>query len=159
MRSIATCTANVHPPFLFDFFILDSGWHATDLKHGVGNTRRWNGETYTWEGRGRDMGVTVMNPGDKINISYNPKHPREISTLALLRASTGNILAVALAFLAFYVWFFWLRPLLRRSSPDDVAGDVARSFADRVPERIPAINKRLMGNSLGQAPRATFGKR
>jgi hypothetical protein len=119
-----------------------------------------DGETYIWEGRGRDMGVTVMNPGDKINIYYNPKDPREISTLALLGASTGNIIfAVALAFLAFYVWFFWLRPFLRRSSPDDVAGDVARSFADRVPERIPAINKRLMGNSLGQAPRATFGKR
>src|SRR5712671_5549299 len=82
-----------------------------------------DGETYTWQGRGRDIGVTVMNPGDQINIYYNPKNPREITTLVLLGASTGNIiLAVALAFLAFYVWFFWLRGFLRRSGPDDFNG-------------------------------------
>src|ERR1700681_3994490 len=73
-----------------------------------------DGQTYTWQGRGRDIGVTVMNPGDKIKIYYNPKNPQEIGTLVLLGAATGSIiLAVALAFLAFYVWFFWLRGFLR----------------------------------------------
>jgi hypothetical protein len=135
-----------------------------------------DGETYTWQGRGRDIGVTVMNPGDQINIYYNPKNPREISTLVLLGASTGNIiLAVALAFLAFYVWFFWLRGFLRRSGPDDFNGDMAGSFADRVPERLSsqmelsrstlgdqrptATNSRLAGKSFGRGRGATFGKR
>ena len=76
-----------------------------------------DGKTYTWQGRGRDMGVTVMNPGDEINVYYNPGNPLEINTLVLLGASTGNIiLAVALAFLAFYVWFFWLRGFLGHST-------------------------------------------
>jgi hypothetical protein len=116
-----------------------------------------------------------MNPGDKIKIYYNPKNPREISTLVLLGASTGNvILAVALAFLAFYVWFFWLRGFLRRSGPDDFDGDMAGSFADRVPERLPsqiersrsklgdrptAINNRPTGKSFDRGRGATFGKR
>ena len=77
-------------------------------------------KTYAWQGRGRDIGVTVMKPGDQIQIHYNPENPREISTLVLLGASTGTIiLAAALAFLAFYVWFFWLRGFFRRSSSDD----------------------------------------
>ena len=77
-------------------------------------------KTYAWQGRGRDIGVTVMKPGDQIQIHYNPENPREISTLVLLGASTGTIiLAAALAFLAFYVWFFWLRGYFRRSSSDD----------------------------------------
>jgi Protein of unknown function (DUF3592) len=62
-----------------------------------------DGQTYTWQGRGRDIGVTAMNPGDTIKVYYNPKNPREISTLVLLGAATGSIImAVALAFLAFY---------------------------------------------------------
>jgi uncharacterized protein DUF3592 len=116
-----------------------------------------NGETYNWQGRGRDMGVTVMNPGDKISVYYNPANPREINTLVLLGASTGSIiLAAALAFLAFYVWFFWLRGFLRRSGPDDFDGAVAGSFADRVPPA--AINQRPRGQSFDRG-RATFGKR
>jgi hypothetical protein len=108
-----------------------------------------NGETFIWQGRGRDMGVTVMNPGDKINVYYNPANPRQINTLVLLGASTGSfILAAALAFLAFYVWFFWLRGFFRRSGPGDFSGAVAAPFADRVP---PA--------AINQRPRATFGKR
>ena len=76
-----------------------------------------NGETRTWKGRARDIGVTAMKSGDTIKVYYNPKDPREISTLVLLGAATGSIIfAVALAFLAFYVWVFWLRALLRRSS-------------------------------------------
>jgi hypothetical protein len=120
-----------------------------------------NGETYNWQGRGRDIGVTVMNPGDKINFYYNPEDPREISTLVLLGASTGSIiLAVALAFFAFYVWFFWLRGFLRRSGPDNFDGDVAGSFAGRVPDTQPtAINKSPMGKSFDRGRRATFGKR
>ena len=135
-----------------------------------------DGETYTWQGRGRDIGVTVINPGDQINIYYNPKNPREINTLVLLGSSTGNILlAVALAFLAFYVWFFWLRGFLRRSGPDDFDGDKAGSVADRVPERLPgqiersrstlgdqgaaAINNRPTGKSFDRGRAATFGKR
>ena len=126
-----------------------------------------DGKTYTWQGRGRDIGVTVMNPGDRINVYYNPKNPLEISTLVLLGAFTGNIiLSVALAFVAFYVWFFWLRRLFRRSGPGHFDGDVAPSFAGGAPEQLavadkqPApANKRPMGQSFGQGPRATFGKR
>src|SRR5215831_7585403 len=38
-----------------------------------------DGQTHTWQGRGQDVGVTVMNPGDKIEIYYNPRDPGEIS--------------------------------------------------------------------------------
>jgi hypothetical protein len=116
-----------------------------------------DGKPYAWQGRGREIGVTVMNPGDKIKVYYNPRNPREISTLVLLGASTGSIiLAVALAFLAFYVWFFWLRGFLRRSRPDDFDADVAGSFGDRHPT---AVIRGPMEKSFGQGRRATFGKR
>jgi Protein of unknown function (DUF3592) len=119
-----------------------------------------DGETYTWQGRGRDMGVTVMTPGDKINVYYNPKNPRDISTLVLLGAFTGNIiLAAALAFLAFYVWFFWLRGLLRRSGPGDFDGDQAGSSADRAPERLASQIERSRSTFGDPRPRASFGKR
>lgn len=133
-----------------------------------------DGKTYTWQGRGRDIGVTVMNPGDTINVYYNPQNPREINTLVLLGAGTGNIiLAMALAFLAFYVWFFWLRGFFRRSGPDDHSGDVTGSFAGRMQKRLsdeidrsrfavgdqrPAAINKPMGQSFGQG-RTTFGKR
>ena len=98
-----------------------------------------DGQTYTWQGRGRDMGVTVMTPGDKIKVYYNPKDPRQISTLVLLGAFTGYvILAAALAFLAFYVWFFWLRRFLRRAPPGIPGGDSVATFADPVSERLPS---------------------
>jgi len=116
-----------------------------------------DGQSYAWQGRGRELGVTVMNPGDEIKVYYNPQDPREISTLVLLGASTGNIiLAVAFAFLAFYVWFFWLRGFLRRSGPDDFDGDVAESFGDKHPT---AIIRGPMEKSFDRGPRATFGKR
>ncbi len=143
--------------------------------HGTG-TYIIDGTTYTWQGRGRDLGVTTMNPGDKIKIYYNPKDPRQINSLVLLGTATGNIiLAVALAFLAFYFWFFWFRGFLRRSGPDNFDGGLAASFADRVPERLSsqgepprftsadqrptAINNRPTGQSFGQGRGATFGKR
>ena len=73
------------------------------------------GKTYSWQGRGREIGLTVMNPGDQIKLYYNPANPQEINTLVLLGKVTGSIiLAVALAFLGLYVWFFWLRGFLRR---------------------------------------------
>jgi len=127
-----------------------------------------DGETYTWQGRGRDIGVTVMNPGDKITFYYNPKNPRDISTLVLLGASTGTIiLAVALAFLAFYVWFFWLRGFLRRSGPDDFDGDVAERLSSQIErsrsalgDKHPtAINQRPIGQSFDRGRVTTFGKR
>jgi hypothetical protein len=97
-----------------------------------------DGETHTWQGRGRDIGMTVMTPGDRIEVYYNPRDPREISRLILLGAFTGSIiLSVAAAFLAFYVWFFWLRRSHRRSGPDDFRGDMAPSFAGQVRARAP----------------------
>jgi Protein of unknown function (DUF3592) len=116
-------------------------------------------QAHTWQGRGREIGVTVMKPGDQIKVYYNPRDPREISTLVLLGASTGSIImAVAFAFLAFYVWFFWLRGFLRRSGPDDFNGDVAGSFADPVPQRIPGqIERSHSGFDRGRG--AVFGKR
>ena len=136
-----------------------------------------DGKTYTWQGRGRDMGVTVMNPGDEIKVYYNPENPQKINTLVLLGASTGNIiLAVALAFLAFYVWFFWLRGFLGRSAPpDDFDGDMARSFAGRVSthppdqvgrsrfalrdKRTPVIDNKPTGKSFGRGRGTSLGKR
>jgi hypothetical protein len=120
-----------------------------------------DGKSYDWQGRGRDIGVTVMKPGDQIKVYYNPRDPRDISTLVLLGASTGSIImAVALAFLAFYFWFFWLRGFLRRSGPDDLIGDAAGSFADHAQEHPNAIIKRPMGKSFDQGLGATtFGKR
>jgi len=42
---------------------------------------------------------------------YDPQDPTRISTLVLLGRNTGFSLAVAaVAFLLFYLWFFWLRP-------------------------------------------------
>jgi len=73
------------------------------------------GKTYSWQGRGREIGLTVMNPGDQIKLRYNPANPQQINTLVLTGKVTGSIiLAVTLAFLGLYVWFFWLRGLLRR---------------------------------------------
>jgi hypothetical protein len=134
-----------------------------------------DGKAHTWQGRGRDIGVTVMNPGDEINVYYNPRDPREINTLVLLGVDTGNIiLAVALAFLAFYLWFFWLRGFFRRSGPDDLDGEAAPSLAGRASERLagdlersrfalgdqrPAAVNRPMGQSFNAAPKSTFGKR
>jgi hypothetical protein len=120
-----------------------------------------DGKSYDWQGRGRDIGVTVMKPGDQIKVYYNPRDPRDISTLVLLGATTGSIImAVALAFLAFYFCFFWLRGFLRRSGPDDFNGDVAGSFADHAQEHPNAIIKRPMGKSFDQGLGATtFGKR
>jgi Protein of unknown function (DUF3592) len=119
-----------------------------------------DGQTHTWQGRGRDIGVTVMKPGDQIKVYYNPQDPREISTLVLLGASTGSIImAVAFVFLAFYFWFFWLRGFLRRSGPDDFDGDVAAPFADHGQEHANAIIKRPTGKSFDQRLGATFGKR
>ena len=135
-----------------------------------------DGETYTWRGRARDIGVTAIKPGDEIKLYVNPKNPREISTLVMLGAATGSIiLAAAVAFLAFYAWFFWLRGFLRRPPPDDLEGDSERSFADPAPEQVPirteqprltpgdqrpaATYKRSAGKPFGQGRVATFGKR
>src|SRR5262245_21832881 len=97
-----------------------------------------DGETYTWRGRGRDIGVTVMKPGDEIKLYFNPDNAREINTLILLGATTGSIiLAAATTFLAFYVWFFWLRGFLRRSGPDNFDDDMEGAFPQPVPDRPP----------------------
>jgi hypothetical protein len=106
-----------------------------------------DGETYTWQGRGRELGVTVMTPGDTIDVYYNPENPRDINTLVLLGAFKGNIiLAVALAFLAFYVWFFWLRGFFRRSGPGGGG-------------RPKAIDNRPARTSFGPDRGAHFGRR
>ena len=115
-----------------------------------------DGRSYAWQGRGREIGVTVMKPGDQIKVYYNPQNPRDISTLVLLGASTGSIImAVAFAFLAFYFWFFWLRGFLRRSDPDDFDG-MAESLADKHPT---AIVRGPMDNAFDRGQKATFGKR
>jgi len=117
-----------------------------------------DGKSYDWRGRGREIGVTVMKPGDQITVYYNPRDPREISTLVLLGASTGSIImGVALAFLVFYFWFFCLRGFLRLFGPDDFHGDVA--VADHVQEQPNTIIKRPMEKSFDQRLGATFGKR
>jgi hypothetical protein len=129
-----------------------------------------DGMTFTWHGRGRDLGLTAMTPGEKIALYYNPENPQELSTLVLLGAGTGSVILVAaFAFLALYIWFFWLR----RSRPSGSDGDA--SFQDRLPEWIsgqpersrsssgeplPAPHtKRPASNSFGHGRRATFGKR
>jgi len=116
-----------------------------------------DGKTYNWQGRGREMGVTVMKPGDQIKVYYNPQNPLEISTLVLLGASTGSIImAVALAFLVFYFWFFWLRGFLRRSGPDDFGDGVVGLSEISTPRQ--ASENQWQNLSTGER-RATFGKR
>jgi len=116
-----------------------------------------DGKTYHWQGRGREMGVTVMKPGDQIKVYYNPQNPLEISTLVLLGASTGSIImAVALAFLVFYFWFFWLRGFLRRSGPDDFGDGVVGLSEISTPRQ--ASENQWQNLSTGER-RATFGKR
>jgi hypothetical protein len=112
-----------------------------------------DGTAHTWKGRGRDIGVTVMNAGDEIKVYYNPEKPSEINTAVLLGASTGNIIfGSALAFLGFYLWFFWLRGFLGGSAPPpDVGGDRAK--------RPSVIDSDTMGKSLNTGHRTTFGKR
>jgi Protein of unknown function (DUF3592) len=133
------------------------------------------GKTYTWEGRGREIGVTAMKPGDKVKLYYNPANPQQLNTLVLLGKFTASIIfAISLAVIVLYVWFFWLRGFLRRPAPQDFSGDAPGSFVDRASERIssqieqsrstsgdqhpPGINARPAGTSFGQA-RVTFGKR
>jgi len=102
--------------------------------------------------------VTAMKPGDKIKVYYDPRNPRDISTLALLGTRVAIVIfAVAFAFLAFYVWFFWLRRFLRRSDPDDFDGDKTGSFAASV--RPAAIDNRSTGTSFDTGRGATFGRR
>jgi uncharacterized protein DUF3592 len=103
-----------------------------------------DGETHLWEGRARELGVTALTPGDQIKIYYDPKDPKVISTLVLLGAPTGAILlAGALAFLTFYVWFFWLRRCHRPSGPADLGGDRAGAVAAPVPDRLAARIERV----------------
>ncbi len=135
-----------------------------------------DGTVYHWQGRANAIGVTAMKPGDQIKVYYNPKNAEDISTLILLGAPTGSvILAVAVAFLAFYVWFFWLRGFFRRAGPDDFAGDTAGSFADRAADALAlpseparfvladagpaAVSSRPRGKSPDRKRAATFGKR
>lgn len=68
------------------------------------------GKSYAWQGRGRDIGVTALPVGEEIDLFYDPADPSKINTLVLLGRSTGRIIfGAAVAFLIFYVWFFWLR--------------------------------------------------
>jgi hypothetical protein len=116
------------------------------------------GNSYSWQGRGRDIGLTVMNPGDKIKLYYNPANPQEISTLVLLGLGTGSILlASALAGLVFYVWFFWLRGLLRGAAPERFSSQIEPSHPTLADRHPVAIDARPAEKSFGQ--RVTFGKR
>jgi hypothetical protein len=119
------------------------------------------GKTYSWQGRGRDIGVTVMNPGDKINVYYNPDNPQQINTLILLGAGTGAILvAGALAFIVLYVWFFWVRRFLRRLGSDDSSGEMPGSFAERASERLSAeIERSRSAAGISIPQRSIRGRR
>ena len=134
------------------------------------------GKTYSWEGRGRDIGLTVINPGDRIKIYYNPQNPRELNTLVLLGMFTGSIvLAVALAVLVLYLWFFWVRGSLRRPASPDSYDDAPEYFVERASERLSSeiersrsalrdphpvgINDKPAGRAFGQDRAVTFGKR
>jgi hypothetical protein len=114
------------------------------------------GKTYTWSGRGRDIGLIIMARGDKIPLRYNPENPQEIGTLVLLGAGTGSIiLSVALAFLAFYFWFFWLRGFFGRSGPGDSDGDAVDPGLERFERQV----ERSHFVPAAEPNRPTFGKR
>lgn len=130
-----------------------------------------DGQTYTWRGRGREIGLTAMTPGDQIKLYYNPRNPNEINALVLLGAATGNlILAAACTFLGLYIWFFWVRRSFRDSGPGGLNGQPRGSSASRAGEgpdqerfgserRSPAVpyTEGDVGLARARAPEPTFG--
>ena len=114
-----------------------------------------DGKAYTWSGRGRDIGLTVLPQGGKVDFYYDPKNPAAISTLVMLGATTGyKIAAAALAFLLFYAWLFWLRGMSRR--PDDFDDAPMASSPSPSPPRPTGIAPARQAQSR---PRGAFGKR
>jgi len=103
-----------------------------------------DGETHTWEGRARQLGVTTLAPGERIKVYYNPGNPKVVHTLVKLGApGMAVLLATLLAFLTYYVWFFWLRGSPRRSLPADPSGTPP-------PDRLAGRIERVHGPTFGK---------
>lgn len=64
----------------------------------------------TWSGKGKDVGLYTAAKGDRIEFYYDPADPSNLDTAAMKGWRGGLLLlAVTGGFVAFYVWFFWLR--------------------------------------------------
>jgi hypothetical protein len=75
-----------------------------------------NDAPMTWSGKGKDIGLYKAAKGDRIEFYYDPADPSKLDTAAMKGWRGGLlILAVTGGFVAFYVWFFWLRG--RRAPP------------------------------------------
>ena len=69
-----------------------------------------NDAPMTWSGKGKDIGLYKAAKGDRIEFYYDPADPSKLDTAAMKGWRGGLlILAVTGGFVAFYVWFFWLR--------------------------------------------------
>lgn len=113
------------------------------------------GETYQWQGRARDIGFVSLPVGGTVSIFYDPADPNQINSLVLLGASVGlMICGSAAAFMAFYVWFFWLRG--RGGRPPDTPSILADPPTPRAePTRPPT----QVASPRAARPVRTFGKR
>lgn len=64
----------------------------------------------TWSGKGKIIGLYSVNPGDKVELYYDPADPSNLDTAAMKGWRGGLLLLASTAgFVAFYVWLFWLR--------------------------------------------------
>ena len=109
------------------------------LVYEAGGTRR------EWSGHGTDIGVYTASAGETIRMVFDPADPSRLDTAAM-KGWRGAVLLFATtgSFVAFYVWFFWLRQRGGRKPPSQ----------DTAP---PTLNMPLRRGA--ELRRTTFGNR
>ena len=69
-----------------------------------------NNAPMSWSGKGKVIGLYKASIGDKVEFYYDPADPSNLDTAAMKGWRGGLLLLGATGgFIAFYVWFFWLR--------------------------------------------------
>ncbi|MER8883845.1 DUF3592 domain-containing protein [Mesorhizobium sp. M0074] len=95
-----------------------------------------NDAPMTWSGKGKIIGLYSASMGDKVELYYDPADPSNLDTAAMKGWRGGLLLLVVTGgFIAFYVWFFWLRgrnpPSPMTPSPVRAAGASAKPQRQR----------------------------
>ncbi len=122
-----------------------NGTSTTDLQVAVAYDA--GGSRHEWSGRGSDIGVYAASVGDSIQMLFDPADPSHLDTAAMKGWKGGLlVLAVTGGFVAFYVWFFWLR---RRGGNPPSRGIVPP----------PAPARTAAPPRPSQSQRASFGNR